>query len=317
MILVVTHRRGFEADPVLDLLRGRGIPYFRLNTDPDGGGAGCSFSINDGCCEMNLSADGKTLALDEVRAAWYQQPQPALNNGDSGAQQRRDSFANSLDAFVHVLSVPWVNHPTFARVAANKFAQLRFAKMAGLRIPHTLVTNELPKVKSFLGTCEQLVVKSFGSQWLKSDLMLNAAVTQPFDPSWAEDAVNVEFAPVLYQEFHRRAADFRVVVVGSRQFVAVCRNQSDDQHFDVRRSKEPPHYEIGQIPESIANGIQMLLQAARIDYCAADFIETSSGELLFVDLNVTGSWWWVDRLYDGQIASSLADLLCSKAGYDA
>ena len=317
MIVVVTHRRGFEADPVLDLLRGRGIPYFRLNSDPDGGGVGCSFLIDDGYCKMNLSADGKTLALEDVRAAWYQQPQPALNNYDPGSLQRRDSFSNVLDAFVHALSVPWVNHPTFSHVAANKFAQLRFARMAGLQIPQTLVTNEQPKVKSFSGGGKQLVVKSFGSQWLKSDSMLNAAITQPFDPSWADDAANIEFAPVLYQTYHRRTADFRVVVVGSRQFVAVCRNQAVDQRFDVRRGKGSLHYEVGEIPNSIANRIFKLLQAARLDYCAADFIETSSGELLFVDLNVTGSWWWVDKLYDGQIASALAELLCRKAGYDA
>lgn len=317
MILVVTHRCGFEADPVLDLLRGRGIPYFRLNTDPDGGGVRCSFAINNNRCEVNLDADKKTLALEDVRAAWYQQPPPTLYSSDHGTQQRRDSFANSVNAFIHTLSVPWLNHPTFAHVAANKFVQLQFAKIAGLRIPSTLVANERSNVKSFLGSEEQLVVKSFGSQWLKSGSTLNAAITQPFDPSWAEDADNVEFAPVLYQRYHRRIADFRVVVVGSRQFVAVCRNQSGEQRFDVRRSTGLPRYEIGQIPEKIARKLRVLLDAAGLDYCAADFIETSSGELLFVDLNVTGSWWWVDRLYDGQIALALAELLCLKAGYDA
>ena len=32
-VLIVTHRRGFEADLVVDALRKRDIPVFRLNCD--------------------------------------------------------------------------------------------------------------------------------------------------------------------------------------------------------------------------------------------------------------------------------------------
>jgi hypothetical protein len=33
IVFIVTHQRGFEADPVIDELRKRGIRVFRFNTD--------------------------------------------------------------------------------------------------------------------------------------------------------------------------------------------------------------------------------------------------------------------------------------------
>ena len=32
-VLIVTHRKGFEADPVIDVLRNRNVSVFRFNCD--------------------------------------------------------------------------------------------------------------------------------------------------------------------------------------------------------------------------------------------------------------------------------------------
>ena len=59
-----------------------------------------------------------------------------------------------------------------------------------------------------------------------------------------------------------------------------------------------------------------MMNDLNIDYCSADFFETARAEILFVDLNVTGSWWWVDKLYGGEICQELVRLLARRAGYE-
>lgn len=51
------------------------------------------------------------------------------------------------------------------------------------------------------------------------------------------------------------------------------------------------------------------MKTLEIGYCAADFMEDMHGNLYFLELNTCGSWWWVDRFYEGGICQALADYL--------
>src|SRR3990172_7569287 len=75
MILIVTHRRGFEADPVIDALRLRHVPLLRFNTDCGGEGDGIAVTLGAEPQSV-LICDGRVLNLSEVSAAWFHQPPP-------------------------------------------------------------------------------------------------------------------------------------------------------------------------------------------------------------------------------------------------
>ena len=105
-------------------------------------------------------------------------------------------------------------------------------------------------------------------------------------------------------------------MVGHQAFTAVCDRQTDEQKFDVRRGDHTNAYRAYEFPEEQIHRLRLMMDDLDIDYCSADFFETSSAEILFVDLNVTGSWWWVDKLYGGEICAALVRLLASKGGYD-
>lgn len=316
MILVLTHRRGFEADPVIDGLRSRGIPLFRFNAEYNSDQSGYALSISPTSHQFSLTCDGRVCCLGDVRAAWFQQPPPEPDHFAAMDPVRWRSSMITLNAFLDSLMCPWVNHFQAAQRAANKPIQLVAATRHGIRFPDSVISNDPLTVRAFAAHHSPIVGKSVGAQWMQLNDDLRVAYTKEIPKSWLQNDHDIAFAPVIYQKFFDRRRDFRVVMVGRQAFTAVCDTQTDDQKFDVRRDNDANAYRLCEFPEEQINRLRSMMNDLNIDYCSADFFETSSGEILFVDLNVTGSWWWVDKLYRGEICQALVSLLARKAGYE-
>lgn len=314
MILVVTHRRGFEADPVIDGLRSRGIPLFRFNAEYENDQSGFALSISPTSRQFSLTCDGRVCCVDDVRAAWFQQPPPDPDHLAAMDSVRWRSSMTTLNAFLDSLVCPWVNRPQAAQRAANKVIQLVTAARHAIKFPDSVISNDPQTVRAFAAHHSPIVGKSIGTQWMHLGDDLRVAYTKEIPGSWLQNDCDIAFAPVIYQKFFDRRRDFRVVMIGRQAFTAVCDTQTDDQKFDVRRDNDARFYRRCEFPEDLIGRLRSMMTDLNIDYCSADFFETSSAEILFVDLNVTGSWWWVDKLYDGEICQALVGLLARKAG---
>ena len=38
-------------------------------------------------------------------------------------------------------------------------------------------------------------------------------------------------------------------------------------------------------------------------------MEDELGKMYFLEMNICGAWWWVDRLYDGAICKAITDFI--------
>lgn len=82
------------------------------------------------------------------------------------------------------------------------------------------------------------------------------------------------------------------------------------QRKDVRKEAGTGEsYEACDFDANTLQKLQALMNALRLDYCAADFMEDRDGNLFFLEVNTCGAWWWLDRLYDGAICRAMADAL--------
>jgi hypothetical protein len=141
-----------------------------------------------------------------------------------------------------------------------------------------------------------------------------AAYTRLVDPAWLSDDAALSFAPVIYQEYHERRKDIRVVMVGGKAFAASC-VPGPRQREDIRKeSGAGERFEAHDFDAVSLNKLRSLMRALSLDYCAADFMEDAGGNLFFLEVNTCGAWWWLDRLYSGAICRSIADELVSRAG---
>jgi len=311
-ILIVTHRRGFEADPVIDELRRRGVNVFRFNTDD---GNKISFvSFRSETEEIEFVCDNRHIVDSNIAVGWCQQLPPYLAQaGDERESLQRENLLALQLSTLDLLRIPWFNRPQHVLYASNKINQIVAARAVGLNVPRTIISNDPTAIRTFASK-QTIVAKNLATPWIISQKETRAAYTKIVDPSWLTDDLALSFAPIIYQEYRERKRDFRVVMVDNQAFSASC-IPGPHQHEDVRKE--------GGTGESFAacdfdaetlRKLRLLMQKLHLDYCAADFIEDKNGNLFFLEVNTCGAWWWLDCLYDGAICNSLADALTARVG---
>lgn len=319
-ILVVSHRKGFEADPVIDGLCNHGVSVFRFNADPEVNGTGISLLMSEDYeIQGFLACDGREVSSQEIKVAWFQQP-PAYYNSPATSSEnlQRVNFSAALFAFLDILDCEWINYPKRALEFSNKAIQLWAVKKAGFNIPPTLISNSPHQIRNFYKQHNQVVAKNLSTPWLQNNDIAYAAYTCNVEKEWINNDSEISFAPVIYQKFYQRRRDYRVIVIGDKIFAAACNSQNPEQRYDVRLYENMDNeYAPCSLDSEIEQKLLTTLKTLHLDYCSADLIETDDGEILFVDLNTTGSWWWVDKLYKGTICQAFVNLLLKKLNYDS
>lgn len=307
-IFIVTHQRGFEADPVIDKLRERSIDVFRFNTDAGDNRSLATFSSESG--SIKFVCDGRSISSRDISAGWCQQlpPYQGQSADEKDSLQRTNLLALQLVSF-DFLEIPWLNNPTQVIKASNKVRQIRAAKNVGLSVPKTLISNDPEIIRSFASD-QVTVAKNLATAWILSDTEeTQAAYTKIIDQEWLSSDAALTFAPVIYQEFHERKKDYRVVMVKDDNFAASCKSRSD-QREDIRRGQTTGEsYVPCDFDEKSLRKLRLLMDHFGLDYCAADFIEDKNGNIYFLELNTCGAWWWLDKTYNGAICNKIVETL--------
>lgn len=306
-VLIVTHRRGFESDPVIDELRQRNVKVFRFNTDSGENASFASFVSKTG--EIEFLCDGKSVTDKQIAVGWCQQLPPYLGQAanESECLQRENLWAMQFSA-LELLSARWFNKPSNVLRASQKIHQIVAAQTVQLKIPDTLVSNNPWTIRKFANG-RQIVAKNLATPWIVSSEITRAAYTRIINPAWLQNDAALSFAPIIYQEYYERRRDFRAVVIGEKVFAASCIS-GPHQREDVRKeSSTGESFKICEFDMDAVSKLRQLMRVLSLDYCAADFMEDTKGNLFFLEVNTCGAWWWLDRLYDGAICQSITDAL--------
>ena len=149
-VLIVTHRRGFEADLIIDALRKRDISVFRLNCDNGNEAPMVSFLFFSDKNDIILSCDNVEVSKNQLGIGWCQQLPPFLSQPSNVSQclQNRNIWIVCF-ASLDLLGLPWLNKPDNVARASNKITQLTLARKFGLNIPSTLISNTPKHIRDF------------------------------------------------------------------------------------------------------------------------------------------------------------------------
>lgn len=306
-ILIVTHRRGFESDPVIDLLRKRGTEVFRFNCDQGMGVSFASFKFEENT--MEFECDNRLISSKNIVAGWCQQLPAYLDQPANTFEHLQNQNLWALNyAQFELLPIPWLNKPSCVLYASNKVVQLALANKIGLAIPKTLISNHPDEIINFSFN-QTIVAKNLSTPWIIDKNEIHAAFTKIVPNDWLTDKSALSFSPVIYQQFHERARDFRVVIIGEKVFAASC-SSNELQREDVRKGVETGNSYIPcSFDKPTLEKLRFLLEKLSLNYCAADFMEDKNGNLYFLEINTCGAWWWLDSLYEGEICNSITEFL--------
>lgn len=235
-------------------------------------------------------------------AVWFRRPTPAvlpqdLHPSDVGVAQREcHDFMGSL-YFLVAPDAFWVN-PLSSRPQADfKGFQLREAVRSGLAIPPTLMSNDPDRIRGFLREYEgRAVYKAFyPAQWEAGDQVAVLLTTElGLDDLPEDDTLRV--TPGIFQARIPKSHELRVTVMGSHFVTArLLSQESDLTRVDWRGGGAHLKVEPDRLPEEVEQACLRLMRRLNIVFGAFDFIVTPEGEHVFLEVNPSGQFLWVEE----------------------
>ncbi len=296
---------------------------------------------------FRLTVNGSLLDSRLVGTVWYRrQSDPVLPEGlpDEDREFARVECLGYLNSLYRCLNhCRWVNPWLAERLAADKTEQLVLAKSVGLAVPETLVTNDPQAVREFFDRCGGRVIfkplvglvtgrpPDFSAQ-LKAAFEDQFAFSPAFGPDPADKDRRVVFTqlltrdkleeidslaacPAIFQQYVDKEVELRITIVGQHVFAAAIHSQEHPEtSVDFRRwallapEKDVKHT-VFDLPPAVRAKLLALMDRLGLVFGCLDMILTPAGEYVFLEVNPSGQWGWIEHKTGMPITEALVDLL--------
>ncbi len=296
MLLILTSNTDLTADFLITELIRRGLPYFRLNIE-DLAKASFTFSLDNTGIVREIQVGSRTANFSDVNAVWYRRavhPYPGAHLSVSeryfiGGELRHLTLGMALNP-----DITWVNPIANVSVAEQKLYQLRVASSLGFSVPRTIVSRDSRVLQEFMSklsprgcVCKPIFHGLFTEGAARYSIYTRRISIESLGQE------SVEICPIMLQEEIPRIADVRATFIGDEVFVADISASGDV--IDWRRPNNDIRYAASVLPNNINGMCRNLLRKLGLIYGAFDFIRTPAGELVFLEVNPTGEWAWLEN----------------------
>lgn len=258
--------------------------------------------------QLEYRLDGLPLDLARVRSVWWRRPQAVEPSTVADPEVHLftvNEWHEAISGLWQLIEARWVNDPARDEIAARKAFQLRVAADVGLRTPHTLITSDPERARSFVEAhgLGRTIFKTFScthTVWRETRLVGD-------DELSAFDSIRI--APVIFQEYVPAEVDLRITVIGRRFFPAAIHSQDTDYPVDFRMSLGQAKTEPVPLPTNVERALLELMNRLGLLYGAIDMRRTPAGDYVFLELNTAGEFLFIEERTGQPIASALAELL--------
>ncbi|OYR38391.1 hypothetical protein DJ82_12510 [Halorubrum sp. Ib24] len=318
MILVVSEADDDHARAVLDRLERRGVAARLLDTSAfpqrlslsmtyartDGDGTGA-----DGDDEPALHARLGDLELADCGAVWWRRPQPFdLSPELTGNVDRSFAYREcqaAIGGLWRTLDAEWMNHPTHDEEAARKPYQLRVAQQIGFEIPETCITNDPARAQAVVDAhgASKTVYKAFtGTEaaWRETRVLRDGET---------DVIAAVRHAPVIFQEYVPAGVDLRITVVDGEVFPAEIHSQETAYPVDYRMNVDRARVEPADLPDDIRDRLREYVDRLGLVYGAIDMRRRPDGQHVFLEINPSGQWLFMEERTGQPITETVARVL--------
>jgi hypothetical protein len=308
-ILLVTTASDLAADLVILHLGRRGLPFVRFNQEefPDRISVAWPGDGRSGTMTVNREA----VACAEIGSAWFRYAVgPSLSSAEEPLTAdfiARES-SGYLAGFWETMPWFWVNQPSAVVLASSKLRQLARARELGFRVPQTLVTNCPAAARDFVDGRDVIAKPVVSGGFTQAHRRYAVYTTRITRHDLADEAVSA--APVIFQERIANDFDLRATVVGTRVFatrISVCNRDGETDWRAVASSRLT--YERYCLPPALEADCVALVKAFSLSFAALDFIVTPEGEHVFLELNPSGQWGWLEEATGAPVTDAIIDLL--------
>lgn len=276
-----------------------------------------------GDAQLNHTA----FRLEDLHSIWYRRPTHTYSF-PTGLSEEGYAFAQAeaqkgFGGLLSSLPARWVNHPDALRAAAYKPRQLEIARQVGLIVPKTLLTNHPQAALDFFDECAGAMIYK----------PLNQGVPRPkvgepwrgaiYTTKLTRDALHTHASEIaltmhLFQEYIPKAFELRITIIGGQVFAAeIHSQQSERARIDFRKGYQDLTYQVHQLPAQIEQACLALNHRYGLLFSAMDMIVTPTGDYVFLEVNASGQWGWIEQQTGLPLTNCLVDLFLHEEGTHA
>ena len=298
-VLVLTNSKDETADYLCNYLEQQGRAFVRLNTDSVLPALSVSYSREG----PKLKVKGHTLAPKDVQSIWYRRPKelsvPGISDKGEETFVKRE-WSEAIEGFLaHVSPKRWINHPADNTFASHKMEQLTRAAEHSLKIPDTTVTQDPDELRAFWRKAKGSVIAKplrVGAVERSNASEDTVIYTSPVEEGHLNKSEVIARCPTLFQERIEKRVDVRITVVDEDVTAAALKARGDAKdRVDIRRDNMAEvEYSTILVPAEVREKLLKLLRSYGLRFAAVDFVVSSEGEWVFLEINPNGQWAWLD-----------------------
>lgn len=323
IVLILTSKNDPEADLIGIALRNRGIDYIRINGSDIPTHISIRYLVekDSGLLNFQLIVKKHVLDVSKICLAWLRNFDLNQINFRGNKMVRTFSIQQWQDGFQILqnnLQCSWINSP-HATIGANDHAkQLSVAKAIGFDVPATLITNDPAAAREFYYSYDgDILVKALHNHSVetqgKSYSMYSHKILEE-DLSGLGDLV---YAPCIIQERLTKKSELRVTVVGDQVFAAEldCKSAPAACH-DIHRSAAIGFpIRVFNMDDEFSSHCVKLVKSFGLKYGAIDFILDKDDRRVFLEINPTGDWYWIERKLRLPITRAMLEMIVALSNF--
>jgi hypothetical protein len=291
-------------------LKRRGVRYARLNHEEL---VSATVRLDPLAPRLEVVLEGVAWAVDcNLKSVWWRQPTFLRNTAAAALTLDEQLERSQWPAFLRGLMLFdeafWMNDPAATYRAECKPWQLRQAHRGGFTVPATSITNDKTSpVAERLG--DVIALKGVDTVLLREADQQYFAYTQLVP--WADCADDaLAKAPVIVQQALQPKLDLRVTVIGEQVWTVAILDQDQPIDGDWRlRERGRLAYQSYDLPPAVKERCVALVKNMGLAYGAID-LAVVDGEHVFIEINPTGEWGWLDGP-DRPLAAAIAETLAA------
>jgi len=313
LILIVANKFDPHADRVIRELDALGAPFARFNTEDFPTSVSLSVWFDNAGWRGRLALQRGDLDIRQVKSVWYRRPDPpVIADAVADESHRRfciDQSKAAISGLWHLLGEAyWISQPHRIAAAERKLLQLQVATTCGFEIPRTIITNSSDDATAFAtsrlsdpGVAAKVVFSS-------PDFALRTKKLSDADATAIRD---VQYAPVILQEYVAKSIEIRVTVVAGAVFAAEIHSQRlpstivDWRQNELADVPHAPH----SLPRPVEQKCVRLVRELGLAFGAIDLVLTPGGQYVFLEINPNGQWLGIENLTGLKIGRAVAEAL--------
>jgi len=249
-----------------------------------------------------LHVHGRAIDLDSVTVGWWRRLPAPVASHDRALLAATPASADALESVLASLDVVWINDPAADRASRRRPVLWDTAALAGLAVPHTLVTRDRAEALTFAHEHAEHGVSVTSIERRTDDWTSGTRLPAASIPAWFDGAATDSVLQSWVE-----GIDVRVIVVGTAMYTVELIDRDDETPVELaiaagclRRADLPDH---------VYEALWVLMQNLGLITASIDLRKTPEGHHVLIDLDPSPRWADIERRTAWPITSAVADAI--------